>query len=146
MAHAPRRMIACRPANDKRTAPRSARRAVVTQLDLFGPPRARRKLPFTPERLTSIALGVWRASRPVQGTLGERLFRDLRLDVPGPDVVRFHHALKRGDERCPGLVWLLRPRGEPCGILRIYLDADGRAVELRALGRLVGATVMPRPP
>jgi hypothetical protein len=75
----------------------------VTQLDLFGPQRARRKLPWTPERLTSIAVGVWRASKPVAGTLGERLFRDLRLDVPGPDVVRFHHALKRGDERCPGL-------------------------------------------
>jgi hypothetical protein len=119
--------------------------SAARQLDLFGPPRARRK-PFTPEKLTSIALGVWRASRPVSGTLGERLFLDLRMETPGPDVVRYCGNLKRGDTRSPGLVWLLRLNGSPCGIVRIYLDSDGRAVERRVLGRAVGATVMPRPP
>ena len=83
----------------------------------------------------------------MSGTLGERVFRDLRMPTPGPDIVRFHHALKRGDDRGPGLVFLLRLRGEPVGIVRIYLDSDGRAFERRILGRAVGASVMPpRPP
>jgi hypothetical protein len=125
----------------RRSAARSS-----TQLDLFtrGAPR---RQPFTPERLTSIALGVWRASKPVAGTLGQRLFYDLRTETPGPEIVRFCPNLKRGETRSPGLVWLLRlPNGSPCGVVRIYLDEEGRAVERRVLGRAVGATVMPRPP
>ena len=117
------------------------------QLDLF-PLRAKRKPPMTMERLAQIALGVWHASKPVHGTLGERLFRDLRIETPGADVARYCGNLKRGDERCPGLVCLARDlrTGSPCGVVRIYLNADGRAVERRVLGRVVGATVMPRPP
>jgi hypothetical protein len=140
---APRPMIARRPANDKRAS--VERRTVQPrQLDLFREPRTPR--PFTPERLTSIALGIWRASKPVQGTLGQRLFYDLRMETPGPDIVRYCGNLKRGETRSPGLVFLLRLRGEPCGLVRLYLDSDGRVVERRVLGRAVGATVMPRPP
>lgn len=145
MARAPGPMIARRSADDKRVASRARRTVPPRQLDLFGPPRARRK-PLTPERLTSIALGIWRASVPVSGTLGEMVFRDLRMETPGPDVVRYCGSLKRGETRSPGLVWLLRLRDQPVGIVRLYLDMDGRVVERRVLGRAVGATVMPRPP
>jgi hypothetical protein len=145
MAHAPRQMIACRSANDKRTAPRSARRA-VTQLDLFGAPRRR---PLTPEKLTSIALGVWGASGPVVGP-GAAFFRSRRLPIPDAQTVRYHPSLKCGDERAPGLVWLLREvrTDQPCGVLRVYLDADGWAVSKKVLGRCWGATLnrAPRPP
>jgi hypothetical protein len=115
------------------------------QLELF-PLRARRK-PFTPERLTSVALGVWGASKPIAGTLGARLFYDLRTDVPG-HVARFCANLKRGEARAPGVVFLLRDlrSGQPCGLVRLYLDSDGRVFDRRILGRAVGATVMPRPP
>ncbi len=47
---------------------RSARRS--TQLDLFRAPR--RKPSFTPEKIAQVAWAIWRASKPVSGTLGER--------------------------------------------------------------------------
>lgn len=114
------------------------------QLDLFrAPPR---RQPFTPEKLAQVAWAIWKASKPVEGTLGERLWRDLRLPTPGPDLCRYHSALKRGDDRGPGLVFLLRLRGEPVGVVRLYLDDDGRVIERRILGRAFDATVMSRPP
>jgi hypothetical protein len=112
------------------------------QLDLFRAPKPPRP-PFDPAKA---AEAIWRASRAVEGTLGERVFLDLRLPTPGPDIVRFCANLKRGDDRGPGLVWLLRWRERPVGIVRLYLDPDGFVVQRRALGRVVGATVMPRPP
>jgi hypothetical protein len=117
------------------------------QLDLFRQPRTPK--PFTPARLTEIGLRIWSASVPVYGTLGERVFRDLRMETPGPHIVRFCATLKCGDERAPGLVWLLRDQGTgaPCGVLRVFLDPEtGWAVSKKALGKVWGATVMPRPP
>jgi hypothetical protein len=126
------------------TAQPQRQRRASTQLDLFRAPR--RKPSFTPEKLAQVSCAIWHASKPVAGTLGEAVFRDLRLITPGPDLCRFHSALKRGDDRGPGLVFLLRLRGEPVGVAGLYLDSDGRVFERRILGRAVGATVMPSPP
>jgi hypothetical protein len=106
--------------------------------------------PFDAQRLTQMALGIFNASRPVQGTLGERFFAMRRLAVPSPDVVRFHASLKFNDVRAPGLVWKLvdQRTGEPCGCVRLFLDADGWVIGKRILGRAWGASISraPRPP
>lgn len=149
MAHAPGLMIARRSADDKRVASRSARRA-VTQLDLFGGALRARRRPFTPERLAAMAIGIFNASRPVQGTIGAKFFEMRHLAVPGPDVVRYHPALTFNEGRCPGLIWLLRDvrTNKPCGAMRIFLDECGWVVGKKALGRCWGATLnrAPRPP
>ena len=119
------------------------------QLDLFGPLRVRRK-PLTPQRLAAMSIGIFNASRPVQGTLGQRFFSMRRLAVPSPDVVRFHPSLTNGDGRSPGLIFLLRDErtSEVCGCVRVYLDGDGWVIAKRILGRAFGATLnrAPRPP
>jgi hypothetical protein len=134
-----------KPTQDQRSVPRRAARRKVEQLDFFRAPKPPRP-PLDFEQLTEIGVRIWSASKPVAGTLGERVFRDLRIETPGPHVVRFCANLKRGDTRSPGLVWLLRWRDRPCGVVRLYLDEDGRVVERRTLGRVVGASVVPRPP
>jgi hypothetical protein len=106
--------------------------------------------PFDPQRLTQIAMYIWAALRPVAGTLGEKFFTTRGLAVPGPDVVRFHPSLKFGDTRAAGLVWKLvdQRTGEPCGVLRIFLDSSGKVIARRVLGRGIGASISraPRPP
>jgi hypothetical protein len=126
---------------------RAVRRRRIEQLDFFKSPRPPPR-PFDLARLTEIALHIWAASGPVRGTSGEAFFRSRRLAVPGPDVVRFHPALKHGDDRAQGLVFLLRDErtSEPCGCIRIFLDDSGWAVAKKPLGRTSGASVMPRPP
>jgi hypothetical protein len=120
------------------------------QLDLFELPRAPHKPLMTAERLTGIALGIFHASGPVEGTLGARFFEMRRLEVPDQSVVRFHPSLKFGDTRAPGLIFLLRDvrTGEPTGVVRLFLDTNGWVVGKRALGRVWGATLnrAPRPP
>jgi hypothetical protein len=153
-------MIACSTENTIPPDTANDKRALVArctvqhrQLDLFGvtPPRAAAPKPFDPSRLKQIALAVWRASRPVSGTLGERFFSTRRLAVPDAATVRFHPILKFNDVRAPGLVWKLvdQRSGEPCGVVRVYLAQDGTTViGKRVLGRSVGASINcePRPP
>ena len=118
------------------------------QLDLFRAPRPPRK-PFDLERLTQIALHIWAAGRPVRGTVGEVFFRSRRLAVPGPDVVRFHPALKHGDERAAGLIWLARDlrTDAVCGAMRVFVDEGGWPIAKKPLGRIAGATLNhARPP
>ena len=115
----------------------AVRRASTQQLDLFGPPRARRK----PLDLARVALASGALPGLSQGPLASGCSAICASLSPGPDVVRFCPNLKRGETRSPGLVWLLRLRDQPVGIVRLYLDMDGRVVERRVLGRAVGATV-----
>jgi hypothetical protein len=126
----------------------AVRRRRVEQLDFFRAPRTPR--PCDAQRLTQIAMGVWRASGPVEGTAGEGFFRSRRLAVPGPEVVRFHPNLTFGKERAAGLIWLLRDQrtDEPCGCVRVFVDEFGWPIGRRVLGRRDGATLnrAPRPP
>lgn len=118
------------------------------QLELF-PVRVRRK-PFSPERLAAMAIGIFNASRPVQGTIGARFFEMRRLPVPDAATVRFHPALTFNEGRCPGLIWLARDlrTGVPVGCVRIFLDTGGFVIGKKVLGRIAGATLnrAPRPP
>jgi len=119
------------------------------QLDLFGA-RRMTKRPLDQTKLAQIAAGIFRASRPVAGTLGARFFEMRGLAVPGPDVARYHPSLKCGDARSAGLIFLLRDvrTREPCGVMRLYLDEHAWVTGMRPLGRVVGATLnrYPRPP
>jgi hypothetical protein len=126
--------------------PRRAARRTIFQYDLFGAHRVINR-PFDARRLAQIAEGIWRASIPVHGTLGERLFRALRVKVPDADTARFNALLKHGDERSPAVIFLLRDErtNEPTGVVRIFLDEFGWAVERRILGRRDGATLNPAP-
>lgn len=115
------------------------------QLDLFGAHLVtKRRPPMTPEKLAGMALGIWRASGRVVDGPGAAFFHSRRLAVPGSDVVRFHPSLKFGNERAPGLVFLLRDKrtGEVCGCMRVYLDPEtGWAIAKRPIGRCWGSTI-----
>ena len=144
---APRLMFACRPPNDKRAS--VARRTVQPrQLDLFRAPR--RKQPFTPEKLAAMAIGIFNASGPVAGTPGQRFLTCAASLFPARMFGRFHPRSKHGDERSPGLIFLLRDlhTDAPCGIMRVFLDTNGWPIAKKVLGRAWGASISraPRPP
>jgi hypothetical protein len=131
--------------------PRRAARRPVVQPDLFGgPPRVSYR-PFDARRLAGIAVGVWKASKPVEGTLGAKFFLTRRMAVPtDATVVRFHPALSFEGTRAPGLVFLLRDEctNAPTGVVRIFIDEYGWPTGRKILGRRDGASISraPRPP
>jgi hypothetical protein len=120
---------------------------MVVQPDLFGgAPRVFNR-PFDLRRLTGIALGVWRAGRPVAGTEGEKFFKMRRLPVPtDATVVRFHANLSFEGGRAPGLIFLLRDdcTTDPVGVVRLFIDEFGWVIGRRVLGRRDGASITPR--
>jgi putative DNA primase/helicase len=77
----------------------------------------------------------WRQASPITGTLAEVYLKGRGLDFPDPagSVLRFAPRHLRKDptgelEHSPALLALLRDvkGGEPCGIVNVYLQADGR--------------------
>jgi putative DNA primase/helicase len=125
-----------------RVASPVARRRIERSPDLLqwagleAPPPA-----FDPKKLVEIALGIWRVSIDARhAVLTGRWAASQNQTLPdelGGDVVRFHPSLKLGDDRAPGLIWLLRDihTDEPCGILRYLLDDSGAVIGRRVLGR-----------
>ena len=78
---------------------------------------------------------VWEGSRPIADTTAEQYLcnRGLTFDDPGGSVLRF--AVRRARKNPVGeleyhgaLIALLRDfrTGEPCGVINIYLQPDGR--------------------
>lgn len=102
--------------------------------------------PREPPATLDAARRIWRECGPAEGTLAETYLagRGLRLDPGAP--LRFHPACPREGERLPALVALMSDpaTGEPCGIHRTYLAADGRDRLRDAKGRamLGGAGVV----
>jgi hypothetical protein len=98
----------------------------------------------------------WQKARPIGGTLAEVYLagRGLRFDDSAGEVLRFiaRHGRRNpvGDlEHHPALLALLRHvrAGEPCGVINIYLQADGPdrlrdAKGKTTWGRARGAAVM----
>ncbi|MGL4961004.1 MAG: DUF7146 domain-containing protein [Inquilinus sp.] len=80
------------------------------------------------------ALAIWEASQPIQKTLGARYLVEVR-GIP-KSVGTFPHSL-RWHEPKRMIVALMRDpvSDEPCGIHRTFLDADGRKIERKMLGR-----------
>jgi len=102
--------------------------------------------PTEAQRIAS-ALDIWRATVPIPGTLAERYLasRGLRLESDLAHVLGFHPRLRYAESSyLPGMVALMCDvrTGEPCGAHRTFLDADGRKVDRRMLGRAAGAAIM----
>jgi len=102
--------------------------------------------PFDPRKAVRFALGIWHTAIAADhAILAERwcTSQSLRLPDDCGSVVRFHANLKFGNDRAPGLIWLLRDlhTDEPTGILRLYLDEAGSVIGRRTLGRVWNATI-----
>lgn len=89
-------------------------------------------------------LAIWRAARPIEGTLGERYVRDTRnISAPLSDL-RFHPRCPKGRGALatfePALLVAMRRHGEIEAIQRIFLDpATADYTEKRVLGAAIGA-------
>jgi hypothetical protein len=128
-----------------RTAARSTAPRQHSQLGLFSsriaPPR------IDPKKLTKLALGIWGACGDPRGSmLAASHFTARGIALPddvGTNVLRFHRALTFGDERAPGLLFLLRDvlSDERCGVLRLFLAEDGSLIGRRLLGRAYSAAI-----
>jgi len=137
--------------NDKtaRAAP-VARRAVARTAPLLvwgGLEAAPQPVAFDPKKLVQFALGIWHASFDARhAVLRERWTASSGVTLPDSidgDVLRFHTSLKYGDERAPGLIWLVRDihTGEPCAVLRYFLDDGGNLISRKTLGRTYNSAI-----
>lgn len=102
--------------------------------------------PFDPRKAVKFALGIWHTAMPAHhAILAERWATSQNLILPDDisDCIRFHPNLKFGNDRAPGLVFLLRDLNtdEPTGVLRIYLSDDGNVIGRRTLGRAFNTAV-----
>ena len=89
-------------------------------------------------------LAIWRAARPIEGTLAERYVRDTRnIWAPLSDL-RFHPRCPKGQGALatfePALLVAMRRHGDIEAIQRIFLDpATAHYTEKRVLGAAMGA-------
>ncbi len=91
-----------------------------------------------------LALRIWREAQPIAGTLAERYLAGRKLhDLPGDDVLRFHHACPFSGERHPALIALFRDitTNVPKAIHRIAIDADGKKIAKKMLGPVAGCAI-----
>jgi hypothetical protein len=121
-----------------------------SQPDLFGkvaPPRASRAQPFDLQKLTMVALGIWRVSDdPRDAAIAGRWFTSHGLELTADiacSVVRYHGSLKFGDSRAPGLVFLMRDifTDAPCSVLRVFMNERGETVGRKILGRAFNTAI-----
>jgi hypothetical protein len=72
------------------------------------------------------AATIWRSSRPVAGTAGERYLARHGIRLPVPSTVRFHPSLEDYPDSRPGLVALVTAGdGAPLDVQRTFLRPDG---------------------
>jgi putative DNA primase/helicase len=119
--------------------------------------RRRRWVPYRPTRAaavanddaggrTAFALRLWNEARDSRGTVVTKYLasRDLTLpeDVAG-DVIRFHPALNFEGSLVGAMGALFRDvaSNKPCGIHRTFLDAMGRKLGRKMLGRARSAAI-----
>jgi hypothetical protein len=89
---------------------------------------------------------IWRAGIDPRGTVVERYLASRALPLPddlASEVLRFHPAIQFDGRNVPGMVALLRDieTDNGCGIIRTFLDKEGRKSARRMLGRAGGAAV-----
>ena len=124
-------------------APGGSQPRVRSQVSGFGKcvePRVRCQVSGTEWRR------IWQEAVDPAGTLIETYLRSRGLELPDEiagDVLRFHGGLYLDGKRVAGMVALLRDirTNEPCGIHRTFLDADGRKITRKMLGRAGGAAI-----
>lgn len=93
------------------------------------------------KRITA-ALTIWRQAGNPAGTIVEHYLRSRGLRLEGEDI-RFHASLRFEGRTVAGMVALMRDvlTNEPCGVHRTFLDAQGRKLDRKMLGRAKGACV-----
>lgn len=91
------------------------------------------------------ALVIWSEVRPLRGTLAEKYLRSRCIEVPDEalDVLAFHPACPWESSKAPALVALVRDiiTGEPVGIHRTALSADGQKIGRKVLGPKAGGAI-----
>ena len=91
------------------------------------------------------ALVIWSEVRPLRGTLAEKYLRSRCIEVPDEalDVLAFHPACPWESSKAPALVALIRDiiTGEPVGIHRTALSADGSKIGRKVLGPKGGGAI-----
>lgn len=93
---------------------------------------------------TTAHLGIWRAGRPIAGTLAERYIHQTRNIWAPLEDVRYHPRCPRGQGRLvqfhPSLLVAMRRAGQVAAIQRIFLDSQNNTyTEKRVLGQAIGA-------
>lgn len=96
-------------------------------------------------------LNIWRAGRPIEGTLAERYIREARHIWAPLEDLRFHPKCPRGKGRLvsfqPALLIAMRKAGAIAAIQRIFLDpSTSDYTEKRVLGQAIGAAWTNGPP
>lgn len=81
-----------------------------------------------PKKTLDFARRVWREAIPAAGTLVEAYLASRGLVLPARKVLRFHPVCRRETERLPAMIALMQEpaTGEPCGVHRTFLRADGQ--------------------
>jgi hypothetical protein len=78
---------------------------------------------------TTLPRHVWCEAVPIAGTIAETYLRDARgIRLPTwPTDLRFHPCCRRGSDRLPALLAVMRDpvTGDGVGVQRIFLRADG---------------------
>lgn len=91
------------------------------------------------------ALAIWRESRAVAGTLAESYLasRGLTLPASASEVLRFNARCPWESGTRPALIGLITDiaTDEPCGIQRVALNALGKKVGCKAMGRKTDGAV-----
>ncbi|HET9534847.1 MAG TPA: toprim domain-containing protein, partial [Mesorhizobium sp.] len=80
------------------------------------------------ERRSETALAIWRTARSAMGSLVDIYLATRGIDLPPPDVLRFHAGLKHPSRSIwPAMVALVTDgvEGAPLAIHRTYLARDG---------------------
>ncbi len=103
-------------------------------VDGVTPPQTRAKPPVvvapipTNKQRIDRALSIWVETVPATKSAVEIYLKSRELNLPTTDALRFHPACPRGiGETLSAMVALMRDplTGEPCGIHRTFLRADG---------------------
>ena len=94
------------------------------------------------DRKLAISREIWDSCRPIDGTIGEAYLASRGIRQ-GFDALRFHDALKHGDDGqlYPCIVGKVERGPEMVGVHRTFLTADGAKKDRRMLGACAGGAV-----
>jgi putative DNA primase/helicase len=98
------------------------------------------------DQRSALALRLWNEARDPRGTVVEEYLASRALTVPedvAGAVIRFHPALKLEGAQVGAMLALFRDirTNKPCGIHRTFLNAAGRKIGRKMLGRAGGAAI-----
>ena len=131
-------LVTCHAGCDSRDVLKALRR--IADLPSFDGSRVSPSL----EPRVKAHLTIWRAGRPIEGTLAERYIREVRHIWAPLEDLRFHPRCPRGKGRLasfePALLIAMRKAGAIAAIQRIFLDpSTSDYTEKRVLGQAIGA-------